>query len=83
MGTWYDGRAKEGLIMLDITKEKIKELETKIEELKGRISIWQAEIDTHQESINRLEAAKKRDRDAIAELVTEIIDIDPGWEGKV
>ena len=67
--------------MLDITKEKIKELETKIEELKGRISIWQAEIDTHQESINRLEAAKKRDRDAIAELVTEIVDIDPSWKG--
>ena len=68
-------------MMVDITKEKIKELETKIEELKGRISIWQAEIDTHQESINRLEAAKKRDRDAISELVTEIVDIDPSWEG--
>ena len=61
--------------MTDIEKETIDLLQYRINELEGRISLWETEIDTHQESIDRLKAAIKIDERLIRDCKKQIEEV--------
>lgn len=61
--------------MTDIEKETTDLLQQRINELEGRISLWWAEIDTHQESINRLKAAIGIDERLIRECKKQLEEV--------
>lgn len=61
--------------MTDIEKETTDLLQYRINELEGRISLWKTEIDTHQESIDRLKAAISIDEKLIQECKKQIEEV--------
>lgn len=61
--------------MTDIEKETIDLLQSRINELEGRISLWKTEIDTHQESIDRLKAAISIDERLIHDCKKQIEEV--------
>lgn len=61
--------------MTDIEKETTDLLQQRINELEGRISLWKTEIDTHQESIDRLKAAIRIDERLIRDCKKQMEEV--------